>query len=268
MNFSCGESWSSDVRSPRAARASAARMARRGAAAVQPRHDDQRVAGHAELVEGDGRRLAAGDMIEQRRCLDRARHCEHFLHRLRGLEEDHVGSRLGVEVYAADRFFEAKAGPRVGPGDDHRVRVTARLDSRLDFAGEILGRHHALVGQVAAALRELLVLQLNRRRAAPLVQLDCPVGMGDIPEPGVGVRDQRNVQAAGQQCHLVHQLRLSRQADIRQPGHRGGGGRSGHVGDTESSRSGEFRRERRQRRPVRSERSARREVHAAAARKN
>ena len=182
-------------------------------------------------------------MIEQRRCLDRARHCEHFLHRLRGLEEDHVGSRLGVEVYAADRFFEAKAGPRVGPGDDHRVRVTARLDSRLDFAGEILGRHHALVGQVAAALRELLVLQLNRRRAAPLVQLDRPVGMGDIPEPGVGVRDQRNVQAAGQQCHLVHQLRLSRQADIRQPGHRGGGGRSGHVGDTESSRGGEFRRD-------------------------
>ena len=49
-----------------------------------------------------------------------------------------------------------------------------------------------LARQMAAALGQLLVFQLNRRRAGPLQLGDRPLDVHRVAEAGVGIDDHRN----------------------------------------------------------------------------
>src|SRR5882724_8678859 len=95
------------------------------------------------LGEGDGR-LAGG---------------------VRQLAPHQVDAGVGVGAAATDRLLEAPTdGPvGVGPGDDDEVAVEAiaRIDGRAVLTERLLEADDRLAGDVAAALREALVFQVD-----------------------------------------------------------------------------------------------------------
>ena len=66
-----------------------------------------------------------------------------------------------------------------------------RIDGGLDLAGHLGGRDEALVVQMAAALREALVLELDRARAGALEEPHRALDVERIAVAGVGIDDER-----------------------------------------------------------------------------
>ena len=66
----------------------------------------------------------------------------------------------------------------------------ARVERRLDLADHFGGRDQHFVVQMAAALREILVLDLDRVGAGALEQADGALDIEGIAIAGVGIDDQ------------------------------------------------------------------------------
>ena len=74
-----------------------------------------------------------------------------------------------------DRLVHSQHGRSVRPGDDGQPIVLTGPDHLLEESlRHLLPGHYRLVVEVAASLRERLVLDLYRRRPCSLEQLDGP----------------------------------------------------------------------------------------------
>ena len=76
------------------------------------------------------------------------------------LDEGHVRAGFDIALSALDRLIEAldRAGVRSGD-DDHPL--AARVDRRPHLADHLVGWNQLLAGEVAAAFRRVLVLDLD-----------------------------------------------------------------------------------------------------------
>ena len=100
---------------------------------------------------------------------DRLTDPSEFVLRFRRLDEDDVGTGLRELSPARYRLVEAKPSARVGAGDDEGVISRACRERHLDLATHVAGRDHAAVRRMAAFLRHLLILDLDRLHARGLV---------------------------------------------------------------------------------------------------
>ena len=189
--------------------------------------------GVAQLLQSR-RRLqrshAAEHQIDQQRSLDIAGDAFDLLDALRRLDEDDVRTRLGVPIRPLDRGLQSERGPRVGPRDDEQVVVIASVERGGQRLFELRGVDDVLVGQVPAAFREHLVLQLDCRDTGLLVETDGAHHVHRCAVAGVGVGDQRDIaEHADEHPGALGHLGGGDQSDIRQaePGGRHAG--AGHV---------------------------------------
>ena len=218
-------------------------------------HAEDRAGERVAGMNGDGvaqllqprrrlqRRHAAQHQIDQQRSLDLAGDAFDLLDALRGLDEDHVRTGLGVSIRPLDRGVQAERSPRVGPRDDEQVVVGARVERGGQRLFELRGVDDVLVGQVPAAFREYLVLQLDCRDAGLLVEPDGAHHVHRCAVAGVGVGDQRDVaEHADQHPGALGHLGGGDQSDVRQaePGRRHTG--AGHVCRRLTRATGQMRR--------------------------
>src|SRR5207249_9270681 len=151
----------------------------RGPVGRVERDEDELVAERAQLLEGEWMRILVpaegGRVVEgQRQVRMRLAHRlgeghRRLARRVRQLAPDQVHARVGVGAAATDRLFEAPTDGTVGvgPGDDDEVAVEAiaRVDGRAVLTQRLLEADDRLARDVAAALWEALVFQVDPRHA-------------------------------------------------------------------------------------------------------
>ena len=86
----------------------------------------------------------------------------------RRLDEGRVGAGLDHGLGPLERGVEAEHRTRVGPGDDLEIAVPPRVDRGPDLGEHLRQGHDVLAVEMAAALREDLVLDLEPGRAGAL----------------------------------------------------------------------------------------------------
>ena len=80
-----------------------------------------------------------------------ARDREQLFLRERRLDEQEIRAGLLVGARAIERRLEALDGARVGAGEDHQVRIHARIHRGLELGHHLVLRDHVLALEVAAA---------------------------------------------------------------------------------------------------------------------
>ena len=146
----------------------------------------------AELAGRKLRGRSALNDVHQKRSVDPAADLVQLGGRLGRLDEDHVGAGLAVELGALKRRLEPEHLAGVGAGDDEQRVVGAGVEGGVQLGHHLGRRDDLLAGEVAAALGEGLILELNRVGAAPLERLHGPTDVQRSAEPGVGVDDDRD----------------------------------------------------------------------------
>ena len=138
--------------------------------------------------------------------------------RVRQLAPDQVHARVGVGAAATDRLFEAPTDGTVGvgPGDDDEVAVEAiaRVDGRAVLTQRLLEADDRLARDVAAALWEALVFQVDPRHAGLGELLHGPDRRERVPVAVVGIRDHRQGRGAGDHRGDPRDLRLREEAHV------------------------------------------------------
>ena len=97
---------------------------------------------------------------------------------------------------AGDRFVETDDGERIGAGDDEEIGVAAGIDGGADLVDVLLALDHALAAHVAALLRPLLIFEEAAGGAGVDQLADGADDVERIAVAGVGVDDDRNLDAA------------------------------------------------------------------------
>ena len=157
-------------------------------------------------ARGEERRAAElGHVGEQRRIDARGEGAEHLGGGQR-LGEDRIGAGLEIQLRARNGAVHALAGGGVGAGDDEQMPPGAAC-------GGDLGRHVVRIGQllvvqVAAFLRQQLVLDMHRGGAGILEAAHHVHHVERLAVAGVAVHQQRQAGRAGdladEEAHLVH----------------------------------------------------------------
>jgi hypothetical protein len=124
---------------------------------------------------------------------------------------------------ALQRRIEPERRTRVGPGDDLEIPVAARVDRGPDLAEHLRQGHDLLPVEMAAALREDLVLELDPRRAGALQHSDRADHVERVAEARVGVDEERDRDRVGHGRDMVHDLGKRGEPDV--------GRAEMHVGD-------------------------------------
>ncbi len=105
-------------------------------------------------------------------------------------DKQNIRAGIAIAHGARDRAIEAFDGDGVGAGNHQSFAGMTRVERRLDLADHFGGRDQHLVVQMAAALREILVLDLDGIGAGALEQADGPFDIEGIAVAGVGIDDQ------------------------------------------------------------------------------
>ena len=191
--------------------------------------EDPREAEAPELLARQHRRLAPEHDVADVNARHGGRNAGELLDRLRRLDEQHVGARFPVRRRPLERAVEPLDRVGIGARDDEEACVAPRVDRRLDLLHHLRGGNDVLAVEVPAALREDLVLELERVRACALERAHRALEVERIAEPGVRVDDDRD----------RHRL-----ADRRDVGGHLGGGRESEIGGAEmrvrNSRAGDI----------------------------
>ena len=145
----------------------------------------------ASAVANDGG-LAAQDHVQQLRRAEALGNGLQILKTFRRLDEGHIRARFDVALSALDRRLEALDGAGVRSGDDDHA-LAARIHSRAHLADHLVRRDELLAGEMAAAFRRVLVLDLNGACAGLLQRPHRVRNVDRIAEAGVRVDDQRQV---------------------------------------------------------------------------
>src|SRR5690606_4029593 len=85
----------------------------------------------------------------------------HFVFGLGRLHEDHVCPGLGIGVGTFQGSVQAKHGASVGAGHNNEVVVLAGVCRAYDAVDHDFGNDHTAAQLVTAALRQILVFQLD-----------------------------------------------------------------------------------------------------------
>ena len=141
---------------------------------------------------------------------------------LGGLDEDNVGAGLLVELAAADALVEAEGAASVGAADDDEVAIATGLDGGVELGDLLLGGDDALVLEVAALLRPLLVLEDDAGDARLDALADGADDVEGVAVAGVHIGDEGDVDGADDVAHALHRLGHGQEADVG--GSEGGGG--------------------------------------------
>ena len=193
--------------------------------------DHERVADGFQLGRGHGRRLAALDHVghQRHRRAERRDDAGEIVARFRRLDEQHVGAGLAIHRGALDRAVEALDRHRVGARDDQRLARAARIDRGADLAAHLLRRDQRLAVEMAAALGEVLVLELDRGGAGALELADGAMDVQRVAVAGVGVDDQVRGHAVADQRQRLGHLGHGDEPDVRPAEPRVGDGGAGDV---------------------------------------
>jgi hypothetical protein len=167
----------------------------------------------------DQRRDAAGHHVEQaghggQLGADAARELE-IVH---ALEEGDVGAGVARGAQAGERVVEAVALQRVGAGDQDEVAAGggARHDGGADARHERLDGDELLALEVAAALGDGLILQVERRHVGVDVCMNGARDAERTAEASVGVGDDGDpVVQRGDHARLVGHLGQGDESQIR-----------------------------------------------------
>jgi len=175
------------------------------------RDEDELVAEVTQLLEPEG--IAVGAPLERRGVVEREWHVRMRLAQRAGegdgwltarigeLGPDQVGAGIRVGAAPPDRLVQAAAhgAERVGASDDDEVGIlaVADLDGGAIFPDRLFASHDGLAGDVAAALRELLVLDVDAGDAGLDELLDCSHGAQRVAVAVIGIRDDRNLDRTG-----------------------------------------------------------------------
>ena len=116
---------------------------------------------------------------------------------LQRLRKDRVGARLQVEPGAAHGVVEAVDPAGVGAGDDDEIASRRRRRRPAPWRPSLPARP-GLARQVAAALGQLLIFQVDTRHAGRLEQPHRPLDVQRFAEAGVGVAKQRQRSRLGE----------------------------------------------------------------------
>ena len=104
----------------------------------------------------------------------------------------------------------------VRAGDDLEAIVVTRVAGGGDARRELLGLEHFLALEVTAALREHLVLELDRGGARSLVAAHGAHDIGGAAEAGVAIDDERKGRGFGESKDVVDHVALCDQPDVGQ----------------------------------------------------
>ena len=140
--------------------------------------------------------------VDQARRVDFAGHALQLLLDVRAafqLDEHDVRAGLAIGLAAPDRFVEAVPRRGVGARDDDEVGIAPRGDRRFDLARRALpcsttGRDP---GRCPQRLGETWSSMMDRRDAGRLELFDRAAHVDRVAVTGVGVADERNVDARG-----------------------------------------------------------------------
>src|SRR5438445_10200451 len=161
----------------------------------EERDEDEPVAELAELLERERVRVRVpterGGVVEREREVgvslsQRAGEGDRRLARgIRQLAPDQVHAGVGVRPSPPDRLLQAPTHGALGvrPRDDDEVRVETvpRVHGGAVLAERLLQAHHGLAGDVPAALREPLVLDVDAGDTRPDVLLHRPDRREPVP---------------------------------------------------------------------------------------
>ena len=92
--------------------------------------------------------------------------------------------------------------------------LRARIDRDLDLAAHVGGRDHAAVRRVAAFLRHLLILDLDRLHARGLVAAHGLPHVDEPAEAGIGIGDQRHAGAVRDRARALHHVAIGDEAGV------------------------------------------------------
>ncbi len=132
-----------------------------------------------------------------------------------------------------DRFVEAEHGARVGARDDDEVGIVPRGDGGADLGEKLVERNDRLVVEVAALLREALVLDVQAGDAAPLVFAHRTGRIELVAVAGIGIGDDRHIDGGGDPAGIVRHLRHGDEPVVGIAERRRGAG-AGHVDGIEA----------------------------------
>ena len=180
------------------------------------------------MIEIEDRGLAAGDHVEETGALDELGHRLDFGDRLRRFEEGHVGAGGECSVHAGDRLLEADDGAGIRARDQQEIRICPGRGGGANLRQIFVERDHRLVVEVAAFLREALVLDVEPGDAALLVLAHGPRHVELVAVAGIGVGDHRDFHRGGEAAGVVRHLAHGEEAVIGVAERRGGAG-AGHV---------------------------------------
>ena len=162
--------------------------------------DDRRTAALDHVGELDARKDPA-DLRELFPCAGR-------------LDEEDVGSRFMIGMRPPQGFRQTGHRDRIGAGDQDQIVVPARLDRRPDFHHRLVDGNQLFPFEVAALLRNHLILQLHGGHAGTDEFLNGAVEVDGVTIAGVDVGDQRNADRSGHLPDLLQHLGHRRQPDV------------------------------------------------------
>ena len=146
-----------------------------------------------------------GHVGEQRHAFHAGGELAEHLGRVEGLGKDRVGPGLHVEPGACHRAVHALAGRGVGAGDHHQMAT--RAGGGGDLGGHVRRLGELLVVEVAALLRQQLVLDMHRRRTRVFKGADHVHDVERFAIAGIAVDQQRQAGGTGdlahEEAHLV-----------------------------------------------------------------
>ena len=120
-----------------------------------------------------------------------------------------------IRARPVERRLEPLDRAGIGTGEDHQVRIHARIDGGLELRDHLGFRDHVLAVEVSAALRICLVLEHDRVGAGALQQLDGAARVDRVAEAGIRVGEDRYVHRLAHRRDVARELRHRDQPDVR-----------------------------------------------------
>jgi hypothetical protein len=160
------------------------------------------------------------------------------------LDEQRVDAALEVGLGTVERRLEPFDGQRVGARHDQRLGAGTSIERGAELALHLGDRDHGLAVEVAAALGEGLVLELDHGRTGALEAAHRALHVERVAEAGVGVDDHRHAHAFGDARQRLLDFREGRQADVAAAEPGVGDRRTREIERLEAGLLGDERRER------------------------
>ena len=102
-------------------------------------------------------------------------------------------------------------------GDDQKIFAAAGIHGGFYFGHHVLGIDHRLAAHMAAALRPLLILDMNGRGVRPLEFPNGTNHVHGVAVSRIGIRDQGDIHGIGHAGGVFDHLGEGDETQIRQP---------------------------------------------------